>query len=401
MTKQIFGRDTVTGECGWFTPIADAPDVFITGLTIEGDTVVAQRSDGATFPVSITHPAPTLPETDGVHLDGVIAPVIDLNAQTITYATLNDLDETPAAPLVMDISAIIAALTSSEHPNIVSTNTNATVAFNAANNEWEITVASVVDTNTDTWNVFTLQPNGDTLVTEQNIAGPTGNTYVIPAGSQNTNTTSVLTPTILAGNEIGTHTDGAGGAPVPFFETITSMVFGIAPDFIASYFNETGAVVHQLSQPQRQVQIASFFENRTDPVGTLYSDWIASMPIHTVTYANPWSDRSCQVVVQGSARPTAGWGGANGGFDARASVRVAGAAVFNTMAVVNVETIPNLVEGGGGDEQFQAIVATIPPGGTVDLEFLLSGLIPIDAGATQASQQILHTYIVSLERYNS
>lgn len=184
MTKQIFGRDTVTGECGWFTPVADAPDVFIAGLTIAGDTITAVRSDGATFPVTITHPtppAPTDPETDGVHLNGSVAPVIDLQAQTITYATLNDLDETPAAPLVQDISALIAALTSAPPPSVIG-GSNVTVTTNA-NGDWVVSVPNpTVDTDTDLVNEFTANPDGSITATEVDINGnPTGNNFTFPA----------------------------------------------------------------------------------------------------------------------------------------------------------------------------------------------------------------------------
>lgn len=154
-------------------------DNFITNLTISGDTITAVRSDGVTFPVTITNP----PETDGIHLDGTIAPVINLQAQTITYATLNDLDETAAAPLVQDISALIAALTSAPPPSVVG-GSNVTVTTNA-NGDWVISVPNpTVDTDTDTYSTFELQPDGSTLVTEVDINGnPTGNTYTI-AGSQ-------------------------------------------------------------------------------------------------------------------------------------------------------------------------------------------------------------------------
>lgn len=175
MVQQVFGRDTDTGECGWFIPVADAPDVYITGLTIVGDVITAERSDGAIFPVTVTHPL----ETDGVHINGAIAPVIDLIAKTITYATINDLDESAGPDLVQDISALMTALTSSPHPDVVG---SGDISVNFVGGEWVVTsTAHTVDT--DTWSVFTTNPDGSTLVTEVDVNGPTGSTHTIAAST--------------------------------------------------------------------------------------------------------------------------------------------------------------------------------------------------------------------------
>lgn len=81
MAKQIWGRDTVTGECGWLTPAAD---IRLTNVVRSGNSVTFTMSNGQTWTVPdvnvsnfvINNAAGTITitETDGtVHVENIPA----------------------------------------------------------------------------------------------------------------------------------------------------------------------------------------------------------------------------------------------------------------------------------------------------------------------------------------
>lgn len=101
-------------------------DAALADLAPDTNNELVADADGSitiTSPLtgeSVTVPPPTPPETDGVHVNGALAPVVDLDAQTITYATVNDADESAGPDLLMDISGLIALLTSTPHPELLA-----------------------------------------------------------------------------------------------------------------------------------------------------------------------------------------------------------------------------------------------------------------------------------------
>lgn len=146
MTKQIFGRDTVTGECGWFTPVADAPDLFITNATVAGDIITLTRSDGVQFPVEITHPAIPAGETEQLNFDASVRPVVNLDTEVIVFQRIADVSGETSL-LNVDISGLIAALTSTPHPAIIAGD-NITITGNDVDGYTINSTDPTVDTDT-------------------------------------------------------------------------------------------------------------------------------------------------------------------------------------------------------------------------------------------------------------
>jgi len=91
---------------------------------VDTNNIVTLADDGLSFNVTspitgITTNYPFPPagstETEGLFVDGTVNPVIDLDAGTITYQTIFDVSGQAGPPLVQDISALIAALTSPDN----------------------------------------------------------------------------------------------------------------------------------------------------------------------------------------------------------------------------------------------------------------------------------------------
>lgn len=153
--------------------------------------IITVTSSGDDDPQEITVPKP--PAETGTYIDGTTPPVIDLVAGTITYPTVNDVDESAGPPLVQDISALMAFLTS---PNYVA-GTNITFTT-LANGDVEISA-----TDTDTTIVGTLTTNPDGSYTYD--AGDGSDPVIIAAPTQyvdwDGNPITAATP-IVTGNAI-------------------------------------------------------------------------------------------------------------------------------------------------------------------------------------------------------
>lgn len=68
MTQQLWGRDTATGECGWFTPVADVPDTN-TFATVSGQTITFASGATLTVPLGSTLVGSILTTSDGNSVD--------------------------------------------------------------------------------------------------------------------------------------------------------------------------------------------------------------------------------------------------------------------------------------------------------------------------------------------
>ena len=160
--------------------ILDNAQPTLTSATVDDDTITLTLSDGT--PLVITTDDADTPESDGLHINGAIAPVVDVAAETITYETVNDADENSGPPIVADISALIAALTSPAAPTFVGNG----VTFNPVTNTYTIT-------DVDTAGTFNAATN--------TISFPDGTSLLIPPGA---------TPSSLVDNEDGTFTHNNG-----------------------------------------------------------------------------------------------------------------------------------------------------------------------------------------------
>lgn len=158
MPHKIWGMDTVTGECGWLIPQADAPDLHIVAASIAGDVITLTRSDGVTYPVTITHPA----ETEQLNVDATVPGSFDIGTNIATFQTIYDVTGAAGAPLELDLTDLVNALTTTPHPTFTA-GANVTITGNPTTG---YTISSV-DTDTDTFatlsgNTITFA-NGDTL----------------------------------------------------------------------------------------------------------------------------------------------------------------------------------------------------------------------------------------------
>ena len=121
-------------------------------FTDTNNTLIA-NADGSitiTSPLtgdSVTVPPPPAPETDGVHVNGAVAPVVDLATQTITFATVTDADESPGPNLLVDISELIALLTSTPHPELIA---GEGITITGDDSVGYTIATAVIDTDTDT-----------------------------------------------------------------------------------------------------------------------------------------------------------------------------------------------------------------------------------------------------------
>lgn len=153
------------------------PDNSVASATIINDVITITEDNGDTHTVSITHP-PT-PDEEGVYLDGVNAPILDVAAKTLTYSTVIDEGEAAGTPIVLDLTPMFNALTSPDMPTF----TGNAVSFNAATNTYTITDTDTTiadtDTDTDQWNVVTQNPDGSTTFQLTNSEGNVGNPVTI------------------------------------------------------------------------------------------------------------------------------------------------------------------------------------------------------------------------------
>jgi len=168
---------TTTDGQTFNAPLPADSDVTVSSFTIVGNVITLTLTDGTTLPITLPPDSTGAAETDGIHLDGDVMPIWNINNNTgvgtITYATVNDLTETAGPPLVLpvDLSFLISPAYSAGN----------NITFTPTANGFEI---SATDTDTDLSNTFTTQANGDTLVTQVDINGnPTGVTHTIPAGT--------------------------------------------------------------------------------------------------------------------------------------------------------------------------------------------------------------------------
>ena len=127
------------------------PDNSVASATIANDVITITEDNGDTHTVTITHPP--VPDEEGIYLDGVNTPVLDVAAKTLTYSTVIDEGEAAGTPIVLDLTPMFAALTSPAMPTF----TGNAISFNAATNEYTIT-----DTDTTIPDTFgTLDANAD------------------------------------------------------------------------------------------------------------------------------------------------------------------------------------------------------------------------------------------------
>lgn len=134
---------------------AETDNVIVSG-TATVDEITLTDVDGGTVVIPITHPP--VPAEEGVYVNGEVPGVVDVAAGTITFATAQDEGEAAGPPMVIDISALITALTSTAHPNFNGTG----VTYDAGTDTYTFT-----DTDTDTFatlagDTITLA-NGDTI----------------------------------------------------------------------------------------------------------------------------------------------------------------------------------------------------------------------------------------------
>ena len=90
-------------------PVIDTDTNAVLDVTnsVDGDGIIVitvTPQDGSD-PYELTLPEPTIPETDGIHYSG--DPVFDPVTGIVTFPTVNDLDESPADPLTLDLSSLI------------------------------------------------------------------------------------------------------------------------------------------------------------------------------------------------------------------------------------------------------------------------------------------------------
>ena len=133
-------------------------------------------SDGSTQEIIIAKP---IPESDGVHQSG--DPTFNPTTNVITFPYVNDADESPAAPVNVDLSALVS------DPFTITGGDNITVTFNANTGEYTISASGSA---TDTFG--TLIDNND-------------GTYTwTPAGGG--------TPIVIAASAV---LNGCDGGPIP------------------------------------------------------------------------------------------------------------------------------------------------------------------------------------------
>lgn len=152
-------QNTLGGLQSQLDALSDENTTYtIGGATLgpDGYTFELVDSDGD---IQTTNPIPVPdPETDGVHVDGATQPVVDAAAGTITFATLNDADESAGPPLVIDISSIIA-LAASMTPT--SPNGSITIVGNPQSGY------TIETDDQDTICTFALNGDGDLVKTRQ------------------------------------------------------------------------------------------------------------------------------------------------------------------------------------------------------------------------------------------
>ena len=178
-----------------YEPVVDTNTTYVFTAAppaANGDTVITiTDSDGGVQTITIPNP----PETDGVHFSGT--PTIDA-AGLVTFATVNDIDESAGAPVLLDLGALI----SSDHPTFVLDPADGTAVYDAAANTWTInTTPHTVDTSSST---VVTQVGSVTTITETPADGsaPVVVTLSNPVTTTQTNadgTTSYLVDGVVIG----------------------------------------------------------------------------------------------------------------------------------------------------------------------------------------------------------
>lgn len=151
-------------------PVAAVTYEFEITNPVNGDGIIVITATGSDGTVQdITLPEPTLPETAGVHLDNT-TPVLNVPAGTVTFSAVNDLDESPAADVVLNINPLITALTSSPHPTFVGGG-DVNTSYDAGTNTWTISgLDTDITSSSLSYNVNTnslqvnITENGNTIV---------------------------------------------------------------------------------------------------------------------------------------------------------------------------------------------------------------------------------------------
>lgn len=261
MVKQVWGRDTVLGTCGWFTPLPDTPHIDNATVAItnpvDGDGIIVLTitpQDG-TAPYDLQLPEPTIDtdtdtdtftqvvdNSDGTYtvtnVDGSVfnitgdtgVPIADTDTDFInnnyqfdagTAVITWDVYDNIANAVVGNGSMNLSSLVATAHPSITGTG-SVTATFNAATNSWIINGVDT-DTDTNTFGDITVATadgndvNGTAYLAGSNVFVDTdGQVYALgsPSAPQGTDTLTVQStanssPTLLQ------HTSVAG-VPVNF-----------------------------------------------------------------------------------------------------------------------------------------------------------------------------------------
>lgn len=191
MVQKLWGLDTDTGQCGWFLPVADAPDVAVENFEFDAGVLTITMNNGVQYPVTVTIPAG---ETEQLNIDASTDPVLDTGAGTITFETINDVAGTAGAPYVLDISSLITLLTSTPHPDLIAGD-NITITGNDVDGYTISAADGAVDT--DTFATFDPATNIITFAD-----GTTKDLTVVPDGND---ISTMTVGSIVSGSEL-THT---------------------------------------------------------------------------------------------------------------------------------------------------------------------------------------------------
>lgn len=141
-----------------FGPITTTDDPTICTITVTGLNGGEEVSSQI---ITIPHPTP---ESDGVHVTGISS--FNPNTGVVIFSTVNDLDESPAGNISLNLGALIS------DPFTITGGGDVTVTFDAATGEYVVTA---VDTDT----ASTLVENPDGSFTWTSADGNT--TETIPA----------------------------------------------------------------------------------------------------------------------------------------------------------------------------------------------------------------------------
>ncbi len=222
---------------------------------------------------------PQPPLEQGLYVDGTQEPIVDVDGGTITLFTLFDVDETDGPELVIDISALITALTSTDHPEF-NFEGNLSGTFDTVTNTWTITGVDTdtIDPDTDTRTTITKNANGNLVIT----------------------TIDVLTGDVIETKTLGLPQSiqcGIDGNCVP--TPTDASVAGI-------YFNKEGDTFHYDPVNGMQKQNVNACSERVNatliPTITLSDADLAAIPIDTETVIgtvklfidNPWE---CEAAI--------------------------------------------------------------------------------------------------------